>query len=74
MSTVQLNTRIDEGLKRAIDAYCQSRGIVMNHFVQEALLDRLEELEDIEDLKHLRHEPTRPLADVLAELKLNGSV
>jgi hypothetical protein len=38
------------------------------------LLDRLEELEDIEDLKALRHEPTRPLADVLAELKRNGSV
>ena len=74
MSTVQLNTRIDEALKRAIDNYCRSRGIVMNHFVQEALLDRLEELEDIEDLKHIRHEPTRPLADVLAELKLNGSV
>ena len=45
----------------------------MNHFIQEALLDRLEELEDIEDLKKLRHEPTRPLADVLAELKLDGS-
>lgn len=74
MATVQLNTRIDEGLKRAIDDYCRSRGIVMNHFVQEALLDRLEELEDIEDLKQIRHEPTRPLAEVLAELDLNGSV
>ena len=74
MATVQLNTRIDEGLKRAIDDYCRSRGIVMNHFVQEALLDRLEELEDIGDLRRLRHEPTRPLAEVLAELDLNGSV
>ena len=33
---------------------------------------RLEELEDIEDLKRIRHEPTRPLAEVLAELDLDG--
>jgi hypothetical protein len=45
----------------------------MNHFIQEAVLDRLEEFEDVEDLKAIRHEPTRPLADVLAELKLDGS-
>ncbi len=46
----------------------------MNHFIQEAILDRLEELEDIEDLKAIRHEPTRPLAEVLAELKRDGKV
>jgi hypothetical protein len=32
----------------------------MNHFIQEAILDRLEELADVEDLKKIRHEPTRP--------------
>lgn len=74
MATVQINARIDKSLKSAIDEYCRSRGIVMNHFVQEALIDRLEELEDIEDLKHLRLESTRPLADVLAELDLDGSL
>ena len=46
----------------------------MNHFIQEALLDRLEELEDIEELKQLRHESTRPLADVFEELKLDGKI
>ena len=46
----------------------------MNHFIQEALLDRLEELEDSEDLKKIRHEPTRPLSDVLKELKLDGKL
>jgi hypothetical protein len=46
----------------------------MNHFIQEAILDRLEELEDAENLKALRHEPTRPLSEVLAELKLDGSL
>ena len=46
----------------------------MNHFIQEALLDRLEELEDIEDLKRIRHESTRPLAELLSELKLNDGL
>lgn len=73
MATVQISARIETALKQALDAYCHAHGVVMNHFVQEALLSRLEELEDVEDLKSLRHEPTRPLADVLAELGLNGS-
>ncbi len=74
MGTVQINARIDERLKKALEEYCRSRGIVMNHFIQEAILDRLEELEDVEDLKAIRHEPTRPLADVLAELRVDGEL
>lgn len=74
MATVQISARIDVRVKRVLDKVCRARGIVMNHFIQEALLDRLEELEDVEDLKAIRHEPTRPLADVLAELKLDGPV
>ena len=71
MTTVQISARIDARLKKALDDLCRSRGIVMNHFIQEALLDRLEELEDVEDLKAIRHEPTRPLAEVLADLRLD---
>ena len=74
MAAVQISARIDESLKQAIDEYCRSRGIVLNHFVEQALLDRLEELEDAEDLKSLRHEPTRPLSKLLAELKLDGKL
>ena len=74
MKTVQLNIRINSTLKRAIDDFCQVHGVARNHFVQEALLDRLEELEDVEDLKKLRHEPTRQLADVLEDLKLDGAL
>lgn len=73
MAKVQINVRVDAALKAAVDRYCRSRGVIVSHFVQEALLDRLEELEDIEDLKRIRHEPTRPLADVLAELGLDGA-
>lgn len=74
MGTVQLNVRVEEALKTAVVQFCRSRGLVVGHFVQEALLDRLEELEDIDDLKRIRHEPTRPLADVIRELKLDGTL
>ena len=74
MATVQISARIEESLKKAIEEYCRSRGIVMNHFVQEALFERLEELEDIEELQKIRHEPTRPLSEVLKELKLDGKI
>lgn len=68
MAKVQINVRVDEALRNAVARYCRSRGVILSHFVQEALLDRLEELEDVEDLKKIRHEPTRPLAEVLNDL------
>ncbi len=74
METVQISARVDPALKKALEDYCRTRGIVMNHFIQEALLDRLEELEDVEDLRRIRHEPTRPLSEVLRELKLDGKL
>lgn len=74
MAAVQLNASIDDGLKAAVERYCVAHGILMNEFVEEALLDLLEELEDVEDLKRIRHEPTRPFAEVLNDLKLNGSL
>ncbi len=69
MPTVQISAGVDQTLKAAVERYCKSHGIVIHHFIQEALFERLEELEDIEDLKQIRHEPTRPLAHVLKELK-----
>ncbi len=74
MSTVQVSARIDPRLKKTLDEFCRTRGIVMNHFIQEAIIDRLEEFEDIEDLKAIRHEPTRPLAEVLAEQKRDSAL
>lgn len=68
MAAVQISARVDQTLKSAVERYCKSHGVVINHFVQEALLDRLEELEDVEDLKRIRHEPTRPLAEVLEDV------
>ena len=74
MPNVQVSVRIDRAIKVALDKYCQTHGVARNHFIREAIVDRLEELEDIEDLKRIRHEPTRPLEEVLAELARDGQV
>ena len=74
MPTVQVSARIDRAVKDAVDRYCRTHGVVMNRFIQEAIVDRLEELEDVEDLKRIRQEPTRPLEEVLAELAREGEV
>jgi hypothetical protein len=74
MSQVQLATRIDARVKRAVEELCESRGLKMNRFIEEALLDKLEELEDVEDLKTLLCEPTRPLSEILKDLKLDGKL
>ena len=74
MAKVQLSARVDEALKTAVERHCKSRDIDVNHFIREALIDRLEaleDIEDIEDLTRLRHEPTRPLHEVLKELGVN---
>ena len=71
MAQVQLATRIDGRIKRAVEKYCESRGLKMNRFIEEALVDKLEELEDIEDVKRIRAESTRPLRDILREFDLD---
>ena len=74
MSQVQLATRIDARVKDAVERLCTSRGLKMNRFIEEALLDKLEELEDVEDLKALLCEPTKPLDEILKDLKLDGKL
>ena len=74
MGRVQLNVHVDVAVKQAVESYCRPRGVAMNHFVQEALVNWLEELEDADDLRNIRREPTRPLADVPRALGLNASL
>ena len=74
MSDVQLATRIDARVKKAVEKLCEARGLKMNRFIEEALLDKLEELEDLSDLAALRKEPSRSLAAVLKDLKLHGKL
>ena len=75
MALVQLATRIDSRLKRAVEKVCEARGLKMNRFIQDALIDKLEELEeleDVEDLRSIRFEPTRPWSEVVRDLGLDG--
>ena len=74
MKQAQIATRIDARVKKAVERVCKARGLKINRFVEDALLDKLEELEDIEDIKRIRFEPTRPLSDLLADLGLDGEV
>ena len=74
MATVQFATRVSTKVKRAVEKACDSRGLKLQHFVEQARLDKLEELEDIEDIQHIRSERTKPLAVVLKKLKLSGQL
>ena len=72
MEQTQLATRVDKRVKQAVEEVCRARGLKMNRFIEDALIDKLEELEDIEDLKKIRCEPARPLEEVLRDLNLDG--
>ena len=74
MATVQLATRVDAEVKAAMERYCKANGVKISYFVREAILDRLEELEDAADFVADRNEPTRPLADVLADLGIQSEI
>ena len=64
---MQVSARIDASVKKELENYCQTKGIVMKHFMQDAILDRLDEPADVEDVERLCLEPTRPLSEVLAD-------
>ena len=70
----QLATRIESKIKRAVKRVCQSQGLKMNQFIEDALVDKLEELEDIKDLKKIQGEPRKSFNEVLKDLKLSGKL
>jgi len=72
MKLVQLATRVDYRIKAAVEKTCKARGLKRNRFIEEALLDKLEELEDLEDIQKIRRESTRPLEELLKELKFEN--
>lgn len=74
MGAKQLATKIDEDIKNALDSFCEERGVKINRFLEDAILDKLEEYEDISDLKKLRNETFRPLDQILKDLKSSGKL
>lgn len=71
---MQLATRVDSKVKKAIEEVCDRFGLKINRFVEDALLDKLEEMQDLAELKTLRREPSRPLSAILKDLKAHGKL
>ena len=74
MSQVQLATRIDSRVKKAIEITCEERGLKIGRFVENALIDKLEELADLADIQKIRREPARPLSEVIHDLGLDDQI
>lgn len=74
MGAKQLATKIDETIKDALDLFCENRGLKINKFLEDAILDKIEEYEDISDLRKLKKEKSRDFEDVLKELKASGKL
>ena len=74
MSDILLAAKVDTRIKKALELFCDQRGLKMNRFIEDAILDKLEEHEDIEDLKKLRHEKAQPFNEVIKELKKHGNL
>lgn len=74
MGAKQLATKIDADIKDALDSFCEDRGLKINRFLEDAILDKIEEYEDISDLRKLKREKSRSFDDVLKELKASGKL
>ncbi|MES2769186.1 MAG: hypothetical protein V4596_08575 [Bdellovibrionota bacterium] len=74
MAAKQLATKIDERIKEALDSLCEEKGLKINRFIEDAILDKLEEYEDVGDLRKLRAESYRSFEKVLSELKASGKI
>ncbi|MBI4042452.1 MAG: hypothetical protein HY391_03140, partial [Deltaproteobacteria bacterium] len=74
MATAQLATRIDLQVKKALASICKARGLKINRFIEDAILEKLEEMEDLADLKTLRKEKFRPLSEILKDLRQDGKI
>lgn len=74
MSSTQLATRIDLRVKKMLEKVCDAKGLKMSHFIEEAIIDKIEEIADLEELKTLRQEATIPLSEAIEELKKHGKL
>ena len=50
------------------------KGLKINRFIEDAIIDKLEEYVDVSDLRKLRNESFKPFDKVLKELKTSGKL
>ena len=70
----QLATKIDTEVKNALAYFCKENGLTISHFIEEAIIARLEDMQDMANLNEVREEPARPFSDVLKDLKKGGKI
>ena len=58
--TVSFSTTIPEEVKDLLDRYCRKRGVRINHFVETAILEKLEDEMDSEIVADRQGEPSVP--------------
>lgn len=74
MGDAQLATKIDKDVKEAVKEVCDERGLKMNKFIEDALIDKLEEMEDLENLRTLRKDSVKSFRQTLKKLKSRGKL
>lgn len=74
MALKQLATKIDESVKDALDSFCEERGLKINRFLEDAILDKIEEFEDLTDLRKLKNDSFRSFDEVVKDLKSSGKL
>lgn len=68
MKMTTLNARIPVGLKKAVDKYCEDRGLKVQAFVEDLIQERLEDELDLKLIEERRSEPTLSLDQVISTL------
>lgn len=71
--TATLSTVIDAQVKKAATEYCKRRGIKLQYFVEQALIEQLEDEIDFDAYRKRKNEETVPLESLLATRKAKGS-
>ncbi len=76
MAEVQIGPRVPKSLAEELKTFCKKHGLVMNHFVTEALREKLlelkEEEEDIATVAAREKEPDMSEKEFYARLKKRG--
>jgi hypothetical protein len=69
MKTTSLSTVIGAPVKNAVVEFCRRKGLKLRHFIEEALLERLEDELDLETYRTRKNEDTVPFEEILRNRK-----
>lgn len=67
--TTTLSTVIDSNVKKAVDQFCEERGLKLRYLVEQALVEQIEDTMDLEIYRARRSEKTISFHKVLASRK-----